>query len=55
MNCAWEAVGTKITCYYDGNKQIEATDDTFKDAGKAGLWTKADSVTYFDDLKVMAK
>jgi len=50
-----EAVGTKITCYYDGNKQIEATDDTFKDAGKAGLWTKADSVTYFDDLKVMAK
>jgi hypothetical protein len=44
-------VGNKITCYYDGNKKIEATDDTFKDAGKIGLWTKADSVTYFDDLK----
>jgi Domain of Unknown Function (DUF1080) len=50
-----EAVGNKITCYYDGNKKIEATDDTFKDAGKVGLWTKADSVTSFDDLKVTAK
>ncbi len=42
-------------CYYDGQKKIEATDDTFKDAGKIGLWTKADSVTYFDDLVVKAK
>ena len=50
-----EAVGNKITCYYDGNKKIEAADDTFKDAGKVGLWTKADSVTSFDDLKVTAK
>ena len=50
-----EAVGNKIACYYDGGKKIEATDDTFKDAGKVGLWTKADSVTYFDDLKVTAK
>ena len=50
-----EAVGNKIACYYDGSKKIEATDDTFKDAGKIGLWTKADSVTHFDDLKVIAK
>jgi len=50
-----EVAGNKITCYYDGNKKIEATDNTFKDAGKVGLWTKADSVTYFDDLKVTAK
>ncbi len=50
-----ECIGNKIICYYDGAKKIEATDDTFKDAGKAGLWTKADSVTYFDDLKVTAK
>jgi hypothetical protein len=50
-----EAVGKKITCYYDGAKRIEATDSTFKDAGKVGLWTKADSVTHFDDLKVTAK
>jgi hypothetical protein len=50
-----EAIGNKITCYYDGSKKIEATDDTFKDAGKIGLWTKADSVSYFDDLKATAK
>lgn len=50
-----EAVGNKFVCYYDGNKKIEATDDTFKGAGKVGLWTKADSVTHFDDLKVTAK
>jgi len=50
-----EAVGNKFICYYDGAKKIEATDDTFKDAGKIGLWTKADSVTYFDDLKVVVK
>jgi hypothetical protein len=50
-----ESIGNKIICYYDGAKKIEATDDTFKDAGKVGLWTKADSVTYFDDLRVTAK
>ena len=50
-----EAIGNKITCYYDGSKKIDATDNTFRDPGKVGLWTKADSVTSFDDLKVTAK
>jgi hypothetical protein len=50
-----EAVANKITCYINGKKKIEATDDTFNDAGKIGLWTKADSVSYFDDLRVTAK
>lgn len=50
-----ECVGNKIICYLDGAKKIEATDETFRDAGKVGLWTKADSVTYFDDLSVIAK
>jgi hypothetical protein len=50
-----ECVGSKIICYYDGSKKIEAIDETFPEAGKIGLWTKADSVTYFDDLKVVAK
>jgi hypothetical protein len=49
------AVGNKFTCYYDGEKKIEASDDTFKDAGEVGLWTKADSITSFDDLKIVAK
>ena len=50
-----ECVGDHIACYYDNEKKIDATDETFKDAGKIGLWTKADSVTYFDDLRVAAK
>lgn len=29
---------------------FEVVDDTFAEAGKVGLWTKADSVTHFDDL-----
>ena len=50
-----EAVGNQFKCYYDGALKITATDDTFSGAGKVGLWTKADSVTYFDDLTVIAK
>ena len=37
-----------VTC--DGRKAIEWDDETFKDAGNVGLWTKADSVTLFDDF-----
>jgi hypothetical protein len=50
-----ECIGDKIICYFDGVRKIEATDETFRDAGKVGLSTKADSVTYFDDLRVAAK
>ena len=42
--------GNHVTVTCDGNKVIEWDDDTFKDAGKVGLWTKADSVTLFDDF-----
>ena len=45
-------VGNQITCYFDGKQVIQATDDTFKEAGRVGMWTKADSVTYFDDFTV---
>ena len=35
------------------NEQIfQVEDNTFKNAGKIGLWTKADAVTYFDEFKV---
>jgi hypothetical protein len=29
---------------------LGVNDATFSTAGKIGVWTKADSVTYFDDL-----
>ncbi len=47
-------VGDQIRCYYDGALKITATDDSFKGPGKIGLWTKADSVTYFDDFEASA-
>ncbi len=34
----------------NGQKMLEWDDQTFKDAGKIGVWTKADSVTEFDDF-----
>ena len=45
-------VGARITCYLDGTKYLEAEDSTFPDAGKVGLWSKADAQSYFDDLTV---
>lgn len=47
-----EMKGNRIFCSLNGNKMIEATDDTFKSPGNIGLWTKADAVTYFDDITV---
>jgi len=38
--------------YFDGSKVIDHRDKTFGDAGKVGVWTKADSVTLFDNLVV---
>ena len=32
---------------------LDVRDDTFERGG-IGLWTEADAVTYFDDLKVVA-
>jgi hypothetical protein len=44
-------VGTKLTATLDGKDAVSVADDTFA-RGWVGLWTKADSVTEFDDLKV---
>ncbi len=49
---AVEARGDHLQVFWEGKQIIDAKDDTFRDAGKVGLWTKADSVTYFDALTV---
>jgi len=46
------ARGDHIVCYFDGQKLIDTHDATYG-IGKVGLWTKADSVTAFDDLTVV--
>ncbi len=47
--------GNKFTVTFDGNKVIEATDESFANAGKVGVWTKADSVTEFDNFTYGSK
>ena len=47
-----EARGDRFVVSFDGKQVIDATDDTFREPGKVGLWTKADSVTEFDALRV---
>lgn len=42
--------GNHFTVTFDGKKALEWDDETFKDAGMVGVWTKADSVTLFDDF-----
>jgi len=39
-----------FTVFFNGKKLFEVEDDTFKEAGAVGVWTKADSVTLFDDF-----
>jgi hypothetical protein len=36
--------------YLNGKKLFSVKDSTFTEAGKVGLWTKADSYTLFDDF-----
>ena len=50
-----EHTGKDIKCYYDGQLYLQAKDDGFANAGKIGLWTKADSYCYFDEFKVESK
>ncbi len=46
------AEGNLFTVFLDGRQLFQVNDSTFTDAGKIGLWTKADAVTYFDDLQI---
>ena len=47
--------GNHFTVLLDGKNALDWSDETFKDAGKVGVWTKADSVTLFDDFTYGAK
>ena len=49
------ANGPLFEVYFNGAKLYEVEDGTFSTPGKVGVWTKADSVTQFDDLTVVTK
>jgi hypothetical protein len=53
---AWSSLGVtfkgrSFVVQFDGKTLFEVEDATFSGPGKVGLWTKADSVTYFDDFQ----
>ena len=45
------AVGDHMQAWLDGTRYLDHRDARFK-AGRVGLWTKADSITAFDDLVI---
>jgi hypothetical protein len=52
---AWHSLridfkGARFSASFNGKRMFEVVDSTFTDAGKLGLWTKADSVTLFDEV-----
>ena len=49
------ANGRLFEVYFNGTKLYEVDDATFSKPGKVGVWTKADSITQFDDLTVVTK
>ncbi len=56
----WSTLGvafadSKFTVFFDNEELFEVEDPTFSEAGKVGLWTKADSVTYFDDFEILSQ
>ena len=57
LGSGWNTLGLKVldnifTVYLNKKEIFKVSDDTFPNAGKIGLWTKADAVTYFDNLQV---
>jgi hypothetical protein len=51
----WHSLGidfrtSRFSVSFNGKRVFEVDDATFTDAGKVGLWTKADSITLFDDV-----
>lgn len=43
--------GAHFVVTFDGQQSIDASDSTFAGPGAVGVWTKADSVTYFDEFR----
>ncbi len=46
--------GNMFTVLFDGKELFKVKDDTFKEGGLVGLWTKADAQTYFDELTIQS-
>jgi hypothetical protein len=43
--------GCEILAFFDGEPILRACDSSLT-TGRIGVWTNADAVTYFDDLRL---
>ena len=50
-----EQKGDKIEVEFDDKDMFEVKDSTFSEAGKVGLWVKADGRSSFDDFEVSSE
>jgi len=53
--CCREVVGDRIRVALDGKAYIDVRDAHITGEGAVGVWTKADSVTAFDDFQYEKK
>jgi hypothetical protein len=44
---------TLFTVFFNGERLFDVEDPTFRHAGRTGLWTKADSQTYFNQFTIV--
>src|SRR5436305_3447752 len=54
---AWHTLGVaarddRFIIVFNGRELFGATDATFSSPGRVGLWTKADSVTWFESIRI---
>lgn len=49
------SLGTTFLCTVNRTWTLQFSDRTFPEAGRFGLWTKADAVTAFDDVEIIVQ
>jgi hypothetical protein len=47
--------GPVFSVYFNHRRLFQVEDRSYQGAGQVGLWTKADSLTYFDDFRIAQK
>ena len=57
LGSGWNSLKLKVvddlfTVYLNDKEIFKVEDETFTNAGKVGLWTKADAVTYFKEFNI---
>jgi len=60
LNSVWHTLGLRsdgdeLEVSFNGASLIQIRDQTFVEAGKVGIWTKADSLTHFAEIDIESR